>query len=457
MAEAARAGGIADKAKRTMAKTEDNRRRRFTGVLPAADRSKGGRAGRGARAGILRYFAALALSSLLLPLNAAPGRADGLAAGLGWTGAWWANLRLRHERVLGDGPIRAASAQTARARIGAVSAPRLGFSLLGELETVFPVGQPSFDDGVNGNTSFATVPDPETAEINQLLLRYDRGPIGFVAGRQRIVLDRARFIGDANFRQNQQTFDAVSVIATPSPGARIRYDYMTDALRPGAPHAPLGSLDLEGHLLHVGWRSRGGLDASAFAYLLDFDDAPSLSSATIGARLQRTAGGAGPARFIYELSLAQQRDHGNNAQDYSLAYWLVMPGVAVGPFTASLGVERLDGNGRIAVSAPLGTLHAYQGAADLFTDTPNTGIEDRFLQADYKLTRVGPWDSVRVWGAIHRYVAATTDRALGREIDLAASVSFASAYKVTVAAARYDSESFGDDTNKYWLTLDIAF
>ena len=52
--------------------------------------------------------------------------------------------------------------------------------------------------------------DPETTELNQAYLSFRGGETILSAGRQRLVLDNARFVGEGAWRQNQQTFDALT-------------------------------------------------------------------------------------------------------------------------------------------------------------------------------------------------------------------------------------------------------
>ena len=54
-------------------------------------------------------------------------------------------------------------------------------------------------------TCRAVVGDPETSEINQVFLSCTGGKTTATVGRQRLVLDGARFVGDVGWRQNMQT------------------------------------------------------------------------------------------------------------------------------------------------------------------------------------------------------------------------------------------------------------
>ena len=65
-----------------------------------------------------------------------------------------------------------------------------------------------YNSTTNGKTTYPAVADPETYEINRLQLTNTRIPMTTVTlGRQRIVLDDQRFVGNVGWRQNEQTFD----------------------------------------------------------------------------------------------------------------------------------------------------------------------------------------------------------------------------------------------------------
>jgi Alginate export len=67
-----------------------------------------------------------------------------------------------------------------------------------------------YNSTMNGNTAYLVVADPETYEINRLQLTNTSLPMTtLTAGRQRIVLDDHRFVGNVSWRQNEQTFDSL--------------------------------------------------------------------------------------------------------------------------------------------------------------------------------------------------------------------------------------------------------
>jgi len=72
-----------------------------------------------------------------------------------------------------------------------------------------------FNDSVNGNINAPTIIDVETIELNRLQLQTEFIPgTRLTVGRQRFALDNWRFLGRWEFRQNDQTFDALRAEVT---------------------------------------------------------------------------------------------------------------------------------------------------------------------------------------------------------------------------------------------------
>src|SRR5690606_14060549 len=102
-----------------------------------------------------------------------------------------------------------AEALTLRVRAGYTTQAYKGFQAMIEGEATVPLAGDYYDGtGTNTAPATATIADPENYDINQAWVSYTHEKTKGVLGRQRIVFDNARFIGDVAWRQNQQTFDA---------------------------------------------------------------------------------------------------------------------------------------------------------------------------------------------------------------------------------------------------------
>ena len=129
------------------------------------------------------------------------------------------NSLLRYEYAdidsFGGGPDpKESNALTLRTRLGYTTGVLAGFKGMLEFENVTSInGEDQYNPaGLNpGSRDRSVIADPEATEVNRVWLAYDNWDTQFKFGRQRIVLDGARFIGNVVWRQNEQTFDAFSV------------------------------------------------------------------------------------------------------------------------------------------------------------------------------------------------------------------------------------------------------
>jgi hypothetical protein len=144
--------------------------------------------------------------SLLIAALSAATSSAALAAD---TGTWSAALRYRYEGVDDDAFAREAQAHTARLRLGWTQPLGHGFTALIEGEAVTELSD-RFNSTANGHTTYPVVADARSTELNRLQIEWRGSQAAVAAGRQRLLLDNQRFIGNVGWRQNEQTFDAVS-------------------------------------------------------------------------------------------------------------------------------------------------------------------------------------------------------------------------------------------------------
>lgn len=367
-------------------------------------------------------------------------------------GHWILDTRLRYESVSQD-PLADADALTFRARFGYETPAYHGFRGLIEAEGVGHLND-DFNDGLNGHTTLASVPDPEAFEINRLQLAWsgDQGARATL-GRQRIILNNARFIGNAGFRQNEQTFDALRLDVHPLAHLGVTYIYLDNILRTPGNRSPQYRWQSDSHVIEADLDGAFG-KLSGYALLLDFANAASQSSQTYGARWQKDwTLGAHNVRLTLEA--AAQSDYANAPAHFDLGYQLAEVGVRHGQWGATLGGERLEGNGARGFSTPLATLHAFQGWADVFVNTPPDGIRDLYLTGTYN-TR--PWPEaqpVALTLSAHSFADDSGARDFGSEIDASARFTLTPHASLEVAAASFngDDPRFAD-RDKLWVSLE---
>lgn len=355
-----------------------------------------------------------------------------------------ADLRARYEAVSDDTKTRDASALTLRARLGYETAAWNGLQLLAELdEIVSPSGTP-YNSTRNGKTTYPVIADPAMTALNRLQLTYASGfDTKFVVGRQRLLIGNQRFVGNAGWRQHEQSFDALSVTNTAVPGLTATYAYLYRINRVNGPATPnpdntiaaatgqAGHLKSDSHVLDAVYTGVPGLKLEAYAFLLDLS-APgkaSLPAQTTAASRLATATYGGRADYTLPLmegltgkltgEFARQTNYAGNPLSFALNYWLGEGGVTWGSFNGTLGYEVLEGNGSIGFATPLATLHAFNGWADLFLTTPVNGLKDFYLKTTYLV----PADfiaanALNLAAAYHSFKSDALSQGIGTEWDL---------------------------------------
>jgi hypothetical protein len=360
-------------------------------------------------------------------------------------------LRSRIEHVEQDNALQDATAATLRARLTFQSAVFRGFSALIEGDSITAIAAEEYDSFAQNRYrgTHSVIADPEGSEVNQAWLRFafDEKSTGTI-GRQRLNHGAQRFLGSVGWRQNEQTMDALSYRYA-SGDLSVDYSYLWNVNRVFQGRrrsAQITDFDSDSHALLASVVQPWGT-LSGFVYALDFNNAAAFSSATYGVSYAGKIGGAGVT-----LSYAQQSEYGDNPQEYRADYVLAEVTVPVATVNLTAGYELLGSDaGLIGFATPLATLHRYQGFADMFLSTPASGVEDIYITAARSFDALG---FAVTW---HDYSAARGGAAYGTEWNAAASYRFTPALNAELKAARYRSQGFAVDTDKMWLTLNMAF
>ena len=371
----------------------------------------------------------------------------------------YADIRYRLELVDQDGLAEQAAASTLRVKAGVKTAEWHGFSAVVEGEAIVVLGETSYNDTVNGKTTYPVVADPSDILLNQAYLRWrPAAQLELTGGRQAVNLDNQRWIGSVGWRQNDQTLDAVRVTARPVKGASVDYLNAWRVNRVFGPDSPQGIWrDTEIHGVRAGYAIKNVGTLSAYGYWLDIPSQPSSSSRTLGVRMAGELSVGGKSTFLYAAEYARQHDHGANPRTFGLDYWLIESGLKTGPFTFKAGYERLEGNGTVGLQTPLATLHAFNGWADKFLTTPANGLRDAYLDASYKVPGMGALAGLTLRAAWHDYGSTVGGIAYGREWNALASYPLDKRFTLTAKLARYEADAFATDTTKLWFQVEAKF
>lgn len=368
------------------------------------------------------------------------------------------DARLRYEFVDQSGFVQAAHATTLRARLGVETGEWRGFKVLVEGDGTRHLGGERFNSTVNGRTSYPVVADPDSERLNRLHLSW-RGPggLGVVAGRQRLIHDEARFVGNVGFRQNEQTFDAVRTSLAPGKGITLEYGYVWQVNRISGSGATAGQVGSGSHLVRASHPVPTGT-LTWHAYLLDLE-APlaGASSRTFGARYA----GEWPAGKAWRVNLAAayhlQGEAGGSTEDFSLSRWSLEAGASTGGLRVAGSVESLEGNGLRGFSTPLATLHAFQGWGDLFLLTPAGGIRDLNLTTEYRGPPVPGVGRPRLVGRAHVFRAGGGGGKLGREVDLGLFSTPRDRVTTGVQFAEFRGEVGRPRVRKLWVWMGVSW
>jgi hypothetical protein len=344
-----------------------------------------------------------------------------------------------------------ALASTLRLRLGYAAALSREWQGGLVLEDVHRIGPDNYNDTANGQTDRPVVADRQDTELDQAWIGFTGfGDTTVAAGRQVVALANQRFVGNVGFRQNEQTFDGLTVRSSAGPVNGF-FAHLSRANRIFGAHHPDVSkarTDMKTDLLHLDWRLPG-VTLSPYAYFIDNRDAPATSHRDLGLRVAgKRAGGAG-VDYVAEYARQQHYRDGDQAIDVGYAD-LEFGWHGLGA-AWRVGYEKLGGNGRYGFATPLATLHAFQGWADRFLATPADGIRDAWL-------RVGGRAAGFAWTAVaHDFRADRGSSHYGRELDLALGHGLGQHYSARLEAAEYRADAHATNTRILWLTLQANY
>ncbi len=400
---------------------------------------------------LLRSFPALLLA-VASPLTAADPASFGEAFAQGKISL---NARLRHESVEQTG-LRDAAALTLRPRLGFTTAAWSGWKAMLEAENITAAGSDRYSQaGLNpGGAGRAVIADPESTEINQAFVAYARGKTTTTLGRQRLILDNARFIGDVGWRQNAQTFDALVISDKSIAQTTLTYAYLDQINRVFSDRHAQGRWQSDSHVFNVSHTGFAAGTLTGYAYLLDFKKAAAANScATYGASFAGIAKLSADVKLAWRAELATQSDHGSSALNYTARYLGLEAGLIGKPGSLALGYELLGSGDNVGFKTPLATLHAFNGWADLFLATPAAGLRNTYVKATASLP-----GAISLVAFYHKFETDTGGTDLGNEFDLQLSRKFGEAVTglVKYADFRRDSAAY-PDVRKLWLQVEFVY
>lgn len=405
----------------------------------------------------------LLLSMSLLSLAVAEVHAADVVTDALKNGKATIQVRPRYEFVNDDAMAKAdpAKAFTVRTVIGYKTAPIAGITAYAEAEDISALGDDYHVPVVQPEPAYATVVDPEGTAVNQAWL----AGYGFKVGKQKLVFNNARFIGDVAWRQDDQTFTALSYEkAKLLSWLDVQTAYATKVAMINGQTG-----DIRMPVVNVKARAPLGANVTLFWAGLAGKEATKLAPATAGliantgadkGREYRVARIDGKkSGVIYDFSYGKQLayDEGTEANVPDAYYSDIQLGYDFGPVVVKLQQETLEKG----FQTPLATLHAFNGWADRFLVTPAAGLQDTNIKVSGKVAGLG------LALALHHFEADEGGKTYGREIDFSVSKTFTPNWSGMVKVANYDGSgeitapaaqtAYSKDLTKAWVQIDYKF
>lgn len=372
------------------------------------------------------------------------------------------DIRTRYE-FRETNPLDESHALTARARIGATLGYETGFSAFVEGEATQgivedfrsnPTGSQTTRPYKVGNTVIA---DPNNVELNRAYLQYADNGFALKAGRQRIIRNAAAFIGNVGWRQNEQTFDAVS-IGFKRENYSLNYAYSDrvqrifgDDANDAPPGPPLHDFEGDFHMLDADFKTSFG-NVGGYAYLLDVDNNAAVGESNTFGTFVKSGG-------FYAEAAYQDGTSTLAGGDYSALYGHMKYTTDALGGSGTVGVEYLGDH----FKTPFATVHAYNGFADAFVLqriglSPGPGANYNGLTDIYLgYTKKGLPCGLVFKGFLHYFMDGKMENTYGYEADAVLVKKFNDNFTGLLKAAYFVGEDFYQDIKRVSIQVDYKF
>lgn len=390
----------------------------------------------------------VALNSFAVTTSA---QASGLAEAI-TSGTPSINLRARYEGVTQDGKQDAA-AITERLLVGYKTGSFNGFTAFVEMSDNAAIGSRKdyfvpLGPDAGGDSAKAVVLDPAITQLNQAYIQYASDGSSITAGKQRIIFDN-RFLGNVGWRQTEQIYTGLSAKSKMIPSVNLDYAYISKVSN------PVGvELKMNSHAIQLKSDPMSFGVITGYGYFLDYDLAAKADSQTIGARLQGKSAISDSLKLHYHVEYASQSDYADSKNiggNYTRAEVALQTSFA----KFLLGQEALGGDGSSSFQTPLGTVHLFNGWADMFIGpvggTPANGLIDNYL------TVAGKAMGLKLAGTYHQFSAQKGGDQYGTEYDLLMAKKFSKTVMAGIKYASYTADTHLKDTSKLWIWGQLKF
>jgi len=235
------------------------------------------------------------------------------------------------------------------------------------------------------NLQYDVVADPDGSRVQQAYMDIKAFDTTLRVGRQEIIMDDARLIGNIGWRQNGQSFDAVSLINKSIPDLEIFASYIAKVNTILLTELELGDGGLI--LSHAKYTGIKDTTLSIYNYLLDSEGSmvTDRDLGTAGARAIGKISVNDTFKIEYEGEYAQNYSY-NDGKDFNGYMINGFLGILVHKVGLGGGYSKLSGkkDERKPFDTLVSTAHKFNGWSDQFLGTNGgglvNGLEDIYLQ-----------------------------------------------------------------------------
>ncbi|ESQ89128.1 hypothetical protein ABAC460_13745 [Asticcacaulis sp. AC460] len=379
---------------------------------------------------------------------------------------WESNLRV--ETVEQKGFAEDANAVTWRNRVGFQTGPVKKLTFIVELENTTAIVD-DYNSTLNGHTTYPTVSDPEVTELNRAQVAWaPTASTTVTLGRQRIVLDDGRFVGNSGWRQDEQTFDALR-LDTGKGKFKVTAAYVSRVNRVIGDEKNWNS---SSYLLNASYEFGPSLKVVGFAHSLSFTtdaDTPTVadrnnaraSSVSIAGVRATGSRKVNNITLGYAAQYASESDGHDNPQNFRLEEKMVEVSAGYKWVTGKVNFESLGGSGTVGFVSPIGTAHIFQGWADAFSSTGGhktfvNGINDLSYTATVNFPHKLKPSLSLVW---HDYSTTRLDQKIGTEWGAVATVALTPKFSLMLKHADFERKNPAAPASraKTWIAISYKY
>ena len=382
--------------------------------------------------------------------------------------------RARYENVDQTGIANTGHGASLRTRLGWETGGFKGMRALVEFEDVRQLGAerynvqvPGVAPSLNGKAAYPIINDPDVTELNRAQITWaPAGMFTATVGRQRVLIDDQRFVGNVGGRQDEQTFDAAR-IDTGLGKLKATYIFVDKVNRILGEARDWKS---DSHLFTATYAVAEPLIAQGFVYALDFTNSAANSSITKGVKLSGKTW-LGLYQVAYDATYAQQSEYRANTPAFDLDYYQAGVTGTFDVYSLRLAYESLEGDGTRGFTTPLATTHAFQGWADAWVSPAGNksfvdGLEDLNLTFSAQPRfRIGPLFNPAFIVRYHDFNAERTGADLASELDIQATAAINTKLTALLKYADFQRETtvpLGTaappaDRTKIWVSLEYRY